>query len=93
MSKIAEFECPKCSAKSTLNIPDRMMDRESSWTCPACGREFDLCEFCREALPDIDDYGIIACNQCLIDNPDAKAHVNRMAEKERLNDSQYDGDV
>ena len=32
--------------------------------CPKCARIDDICPWCHDRLPDIDDEGILACFEC-----------------------------
>ena len=58
--------CPKCNQEFFID------SGEVTAQCPHCDKEFDLCQFCHASAPDVDDYGVVACNQCLKDNPDVQ---------------------
>lgn len=74
------IECPKCEKNIEIN---------DDWQCPECGAYYDLCHTCKERLPDVEDFGVTICNECLSENPEAKNHLNSMAENERMMEGRY----
>ena len=82
---IAEItiECPHCF---------KQIEIDETKTCPFCHKEYELCEHCGQKLPDIDDYGILICNECLADNPEIKHHLDKCVEADLIREGEDDHD-